>query len=262
MFRLGLSFRPYVPSVIVDSMADTDLKTCAFPGCGRPVVDSPTGGRPNSYCVLTEHNRKAAFAARQAADSAERDARELGDRAVHLAGTQIRTSVEMLAELLTAQRDAVNAQVEAALAGLDTIGDVEQVEAALAATRASAEQEVSAANALIAKANAQERRAEDVARAAVVERDEAITRAEAAEAQREEAAAEAQGERERADEAHELAVAADAKAQSAVAAVAAAEAGTRQAEQEANRNGRRDRRPRLSVMNRSVRWPGWRQRSS
>jgi chromosome segregation ATPase len=158
---------------------------CAFPDCSRPAA-APTapGGRPPKYCDLPNHNRTTAFRARQA--EAVREADQAGERAVSAASARLRQAVESLAPMLSTHREAVAAQMGAALEYLDDIGDPALVEAELGAVKADALREVSDARADAERARREAAAAAAGAERARADREEAVAARQAAEASEQE----------------------------------------------------------------------------
>jgi len=160
------------------------MATCAFPGCTRPAAPAPaSGGRPSRYCILPEHNRTTAFRARTAQSA--KDGQEEGERPVSIASARLRVVAEALGPMLSSHREALAAQVEAALDALDDLGDPGLVEAEVSAVRAeamrrssdaesdadTARAEAQASDARAAEAEAERDRAVEAQAAAVAERD-------------------------------------------------------------------------------------------
>ena len=125
-------------------LTQTEQRTCAFPGCERPVAstDSATG-RPPQYCDDSAHNKGAAWRARQKLGTDANRSIEAAKRPVDAArqragafhgqviGTVEHLSVQLAAvvdELRTmADPDAAEAQIESV-----TTEAAEQVAAASA----------------------------------------------------------------------------------------------------------------------------------
>lgn len=159
-------------------MTEVVQRLCRFPGCGRPAMPGEGTGRPPLYCDNPDHNRAAAWRARQQAGVTSAPVPAAGegrpvDAARVRAGAitaQVRGMVELLDERLVTL-----------IGELRTLGDPEAVEAQLDTVRSQAEAEAAAAKAEAARAGqarlvAEEERAEADAAAA-----EALQAAEQAE---------------------------------------------------------------------------------
>src|SRR5207302_4889525 len=109
--------------------------TCAYPGCDRPPAPPPATGGRSRYCDNPLHTPVTAFRARRASRSTELFAGEADgelDRPVSFATMRIRDHVDRLQRVLGEVRQVV----ERGVADLAIVGNVESVEAQLAAVQA------------------------------------------------------------------------------------------------------------------------------
>lgn len=143
------------------SEQSTEQRTCRFPGCTRPAVESAHGtGRPPEYCADPEHTRASAWRARQARSATASD-QPVDERPVDTA----RQRAGAIRGQVTEMGEHFLTQFQAMLDELATLSDPEAVEAQLESVTNDAAEQVAAARARATRAeqaqhDAEQQRAE------------------------------------------------------------------------------------------------------